>query len=192
MKILNKIQKKHNLINKKFGKLKVISLYPSKNRGRGKSRVWLCLCDCGNKKIVKGNYLKHGTVKSCGCIKYLTKNKSSTWKGYGDISGKFFRQIKASAIIRNIPFKLTIEKIWNLFLEQKKRCALTDIELNFQSRGCVPDGTASLDRIDSSKGYVIGNIQWIHKDVNRMKSDLSNGKFLGYCELIYKQKNKNI
>ena len=29
---------------------------------------WLCKCDCGNQKIVNGNALKRGAIKSCGCL----------------------------------------------------------------------------------------------------------------------------
>ena len=46
------------------------------------------------------------------------------------------------------------------------------------------DGTASLDRIDSSKGYIEGNIQWVHKDINRMKGDSSDNDFIKLCKII--------
>lgn len=44
--------------------------------------------------------------------------------------------------------------------------------------------TASLDRIDSSKGYIPGNVQWVHKDVNKMKLALSEKRLLELCTLI--------
>jgi hypothetical protein len=45
-------------------------------------------------------------------------------------------------------------------------------------------GTASLDRIDSKLGYNINNIQWVHKDVNTIKWDLSHDKFIEICQII--------
>lgn len=45
-------------------------------------------------------------------------------------------------------------------------------------------GTASLDRIDSSKGYIEGNVQWVHKYVNVMKWDFSMEEFLDICRKI--------
>lgn len=30
---------------------------------------WVCVCDCGNKKIVFGSSLQRGNTKSCGCLK---------------------------------------------------------------------------------------------------------------------------
>jgi len=44
--------------------------------------------------------------------------------------------------------------------------------------------TASVDRIDSSKGYVTGNIQIVHKTVNYMKHTLTQADFLFFCESI--------
>jgi len=44
--------------------------------------------------------------------------------------------------------------------------------------------TASVDRIDSSIGYVMGNIQWVHKDINKMKSDFSQELFIAWCGLV--------
>lgn len=41
-----------------------------------------------------------------------------------------------------------------------------------------------LDRIDSSKGYIENNIQWIHKDLQFMKNTMSDNKFIKYCQLV--------
>lgn len=37
---------------------------------------WLCECDCGNKKIVRGSDLRNGHTSSCGCYhnERVTKN----------------------------------------------------------------------------------------------------------------------
>lgn len=45
-------------------------------------------------------------------------------------------------------------------------------------------GTASLDRIDSSKGYIKGNIQWVHKDINKMKNNYNQAYFINLCALV--------
>ena len=52
-------------------------------------------------------------------------------------------------------------------------------------------GTASLDRIDSKKGYTIDNIQWVHKDVNKMKMDLQEEDFFRIVKEIYEYKQLN-
>jgi hypothetical protein len=45
---------------------------------------------------------------------------------------------------------------------------------------------ASLDRIDSKKGYVEGNVHWVHKDVNMMKRNFTEEYFINLCETVYK------
>lgn len=49
------------------------------------------------------------------------------------------------------------------------------------SRG---ETTASLDRIDSNRGYTQDNVQWVHKDVNKMKMDLNQQIFVELCRAI--------
>ena len=41
-----------------------------------------------------------------------------------------------------------------------------------------------MDRIDSTKGYVEGNLQWVHKVVNKIKWDLDQEVFLSWCQRI--------
>ncbi len=44
--------------------------------------------------------------------------------------------------------------------------------------------TASLDRIDSSRGYTLDNIQWVHKDLNKMKTNYPNDYFIKMCKYV--------
>ena len=51
--------------------------------------------------------------------------------------------------------------------------------------------TASLDRIDSTKGYIEGNVQWVDKIVNAMKWNIPEKYFIEICKTIAKnQKTK--
>ena len=47
--------------------------------------------------------------------------------------------------------------IKELLKEQSGRCALSGLPIVAEEK----TGTASLDRKDSSKGYVPGNVQWL-------------------------------
>lgn len=53
-----------DLIGQRFTRLVVVSMSGKNKNG---STVWLCECDCGNKKNVVGNRLIGGNTKSCGC-----------------------------------------------------------------------------------------------------------------------------
>lgn len=54
-----------NEANKVYGKLKVIDFAYTKNG----HAYWNCECECGNKTTVRGNSLRFGEIKSCGCIR---------------------------------------------------------------------------------------------------------------------------
>ena len=150
-----------DLTNKTIGKLTVISRAP--NSGR---RVrWNCKCECGNVKIIDANNLRTGASKSCGCTRSKYGAKSPNFTGCGEIGGKYFWELKHGAIRRGYSFELTIEHLWDLAQRQGKLCALSGIPLLFEG----PECNASVDRIDSNKGYAINNIQWVHKDINWMK-----------------------
>ena len=43
---------------------------------------------------------------------------------------------------------------------------------------------ASVDRIDNSLGYIKGNIQWLHKDINLIKNDFKNGEVINYARFV--------
>ena len=64
-------------------------------------------------------------------------------------------------------------------------CAISGIKLIF-ARSWTRDQTASLDRIDSKKGYVEGNVQWVHKRINEMKMDHSNKELISWARKIVK------
>ena len=111
------------------------------------------------------------------------QNETRNWKGCGTVSATYFSSLKRGADggkgRRPILFKVTIESIANLLdVVQKGKCALTGLKIS------IRDKTASLDRIDSSKGYEEGNVQWLHKDVNMMKRHYSQEYFVYLCHLV--------
>lgn len=64
------INRAENLIGKKFGKLSVLSEAGFIEHSSGKrSRIYNCLCDCGNYCQVQHQYLEYGDTNSCGCIR---------------------------------------------------------------------------------------------------------------------------
>ena len=98
-------------------------------------------------------------------------------------------QLKKNAERRQIEFKLSKEYLFSLFLKQERKCVLSGIELFMPMlKMNRKKAIASVDRIDSSKGYAEGNVQWIHKDINRMKMDLPEEYFIDLCSQISKYK----
>lgn len=146
---------------------------------------WFCKCDCGKEVTRTYDILVHSNGKSCGCL--YEKNKYHT--GYKGICGSRFGDIAKGARNRNIEFALTIEYVWDLFEKQNKKCALTGIDITMSetwTKFAANDWTASLDRIDNTKGYIEGNVWWVHKTVNKMKNTLGLEEFKYWCSLISK------
>lgn len=129
---------------------------------------YLCKCITENYKNI--NYIKLDTLPN--------KNLSNTkWN-----------KIKTDAQKRNLEMSITKEYALSVFMNQGGICALSGQILSFPkseyTRQKFADGTASLDRIDSSKGYIEGNIQWIHKDIQRMKWNFSDDELYNLCTMI--------
>lgn len=56
-----------DISNQRFGRWMAIK--PSNETGTDRGKKWLCLCDCGTEKYVRGTDLRFGYTKSCGCLK---------------------------------------------------------------------------------------------------------------------------
>lgn len=177
-----------NLKGKRFGRLLILELTNKKNR-----RYWKCKCDCGNIKVVSSNKLKTGHTESCGCIRkerydYLKDNppkyQYKLWRGHEEISMTYYKALQSGARRRDMDFSVSMEYLWNLYTEQNKKCALCGEEIVFARNIKSGDQTASLDRKDSRKGYVEGNVQWVHKDINKIKTDMSQERFLDLCSKV--------
>jgi hypothetical protein len=97
--------------------------------------------------------------------------------------------LKKGAKERHIPFNVTMEDIWQKFLDQNGKCALSGVNLTFGPPSQIRLSTASLDRIDSDKNYDITNVQWVHKQVNMMKQSLTNDELLEWCKKIVTNKD---
>jgi hypothetical protein len=183
-----------NLEGLRFNNLTVLK---KTEKRKNKSVVYLCRCEaCGREDYyVSQRHLvrKKHPVKSCGCEQVKKGSKNPLWKGCGDISGDFWNR----AILRNLRSRgerrrllgvsITIEYAWELFLKQKKRCALSGMPLIISNDNTI--NNASIDRIDSSIGYHVGNVQWVHKDINNMKQSYSQEYFIELCKKVTQYEN---
>ncbi|MEI6191432.1 MAG: hypothetical protein WCP24_03675 [bacterium] len=120
-------------------------------------------------------------TKSCGCYQ--------GWKGTYDISAKHLSHIQHHARSKNNECNITLDDMQILLDKQNHKCALTNLPIvtartNNRKLSTYSEQTASLDRIDSSKGYIINNIQWVHKDINRLKTNFKQDRFIELCKLV--------
>lgn len=74
-------QKFIDLSGMRFGRLEVISRGPDRYDSKGVKHIqWWARCSCGNPDLVlaDGTRLKHGTKKSCGCLRHEGTPKDLT------------------------------------------------------------------------------------------------------------------
>lgn len=175
-----------DLKNSKIGKLEIIERDGLNKFG---TVIWKCKCDCDGKIIyVLSSNLINGTTKSCGCcFEDRYGKKKIIREKYQEMSGSYLSTIEKNARKRNLEYNITLNYIWELFLKQERKCALSGMDLKFEYK----KQTASLDRIDSSKGYIEGNVQWLHKDINRLKNNYSEKQLIDWSYKIIHNQSKN-
>jgi len=121
-----------------------------------------------NPKIVAERSRKHHQrLKNNDPVRYTARQQySSAYK-------------RAKAL--DLPFDLTTEDIENISTEH---CPILGCKLKYGG-GEKTNESASLDRIDSSIGYIKGNIQIISYLANLMKSNASKEDLIKFADWVY-------
>lgn len=166
------------IIGTKYGQWEVISEEIKRHsEKKGRTAYFKVRCKCGQEGWRAVHTLIEGTTKSCkSCAK--TANNINTFVL------SYFNKSERRATIANLEFNITPIYLENLFIKQDKKCALSGVLIEFKPNYLRNKQSVSLDRIDNTKGYVIDNVQWVHKDVNFMKGVMKQEDFINMCKLI--------
>lgn len=202
------------IIGTKYGNYEVISDQVGIKNSRS---YFLVKCSCGKEQYVRSDILKSGTAKNCkfchnkknydknielGLMNHLGYT-TGQHQGVGDLTKTHLSRIKLGAKARNIEWSkdLTIDYLWELFLKQNKKCALSGMDICLKKDKHTPINnvkknidyttfTASLDRIDSSKPYTKENVQWVHRNINIMKNSYNQDYFIDLCSKVINHANQ--
>lgn len=131
----------------------------------------------------------HGTMPSQRKIEVIKRT-------YSNSETRFLRSrlniARSSAKIRQskgreCEYSLSEQDIVSMREHQNNRCVYSGVVLQWCQN---TTNQASIDRIDSTKGYHIDNIQLVAWQVNQMKSDMTHDEFLRIIRTIaeYQQK----
>lgn len=168
-----------NLIGQKFGNWTVIKITNEKNKKNHSVIKVVCECPCKNQQSYLASRFKRNRYGRC-----LKCNVSEKRKGY---KTSYWWRIKRNAYSRKIELEIEFDEVMNLLDKQEWKCAISGLPIKFPinaSNKYRKEGTASLDRIDSSKGYTIDNVQWLHKDINMLKTKFPQSQFIEYCHAV--------
>jgi hypothetical protein len=169
--------RRKNLIGKRFGKGIVTNFFGNKFRGNSSRRscvVWELKCDCGNTYHAISEFLSNGSVKSCGCQR---KTLNRTPCGSTTLH-RYLKNFRGNSQRTKIFFTLQENDLKTLIEKQNYKCALSGINISFE------ENTASLDRINNDIGYMLENVQWVHRTINYMKNVLPQNTFIEFCKAV--------
>jgi len=94
----------------------------------------------------------------------------------------WFEVKRKGGISRGLTWDLEPQDILDMYQEQEQKCALTGWPIKWSDKGLT--ASVSIDRIDSSEGYIKGNVQLLHKDVNMAKQQYSQEYFVEMCQAV--------
>lgn len=184
-----------DLIGQRFGNLVVIERVPSRRTYGGQPvTYWLTLCDCGTKKEVSACNLREGRIQTCGvygCQYHQAMLSKGAQRGQSGLN-QAISLYKTKARRRGIEFSLSTEETSKLFASPCFYC------------GGAPSNTArrestygvfvynGIDRIDSSRGYVSGNVSACCWRCNCMKNTLTAAEFIFHVNQIIRHHQQRL
>jgi hypothetical protein len=117
-----------------------------------------------------------------GCSNKITDNCHRGW--YRAIRVSWYNKFKSGALLRGLEWDITLDDIADVMEAQNGKCALTGWDIEFPEAGHPQKAPASIDRIDSSKGYILDNVQLLTRHVNMMKQSYDNDYFIEVCKAV--------
>ncbi len=160
-----------DLTGQNFGRLTVLKRIRDNDLHRPH---WLCECSCGEKKIIKGDYLRSKNIKSCGCLRREVTSRRSTKHGC---------RTRANTSKSYAAWAQMLGRCTNNTHRQYKDyggrgivvCARWIKFENFLEDMGESPRDKSIDRIDNNKGYYKSNCRWA--TIKQQQRNKRNNKF---------------
>ena len=185
-----------NRVGDVYGRLTVISHAGKDHRNK---HLWLCVCECGNEKIVVSDNLSSGKSNSCGCLKAEFLARKGNQFGLHDdrelaLLKVQYHHIKKRNAVKGFSDVISFEVFSHLSKSPCKYCGLEyskEIEDRISESGKqkrLSDHILrcnGIDRVDSSKGYTDENSVTCCKHCNTAKNTMSEDDFYKWIKRVY-------
>lgn len=153
-------------------------------------RYYKACLKCGKEQsYLRKNYAVESEKLGKLCKKCANKiPENNNHKGFylGVLRAAFAHKYKINAELRKIDWNLSFEYLAQLLIDQDFRCALSGVPISAME----VNNSASLDRIDSTLGYIENNVQWVTSKINMMKQQYTQEEFIEVCLSVAKNANK--
>lgn len=170
--------KKIEMAGKKFSRLTVVL-----EAGKDKSDnvVWDCQCDCGNSVTARGDSLRSGNTKSCGCIKSEIHTTHGMWKTpeYESWRG----MIQRCSNTKNVNYDyyggrgITVCARWLKF------------ENFFEDMGKRPE-CLTIERMNNELGYFKENCKWASRTEQCVNQRINKNNKTGVRGVYWNKREK--
>ena len=163
-----------------------------------REKMKFCSLDCYWKSL---QVERNQSCKECGKdieIRPSHVRKFCSYKCFSTSRSKTKEEGRFRTILNNIirnngkngrsrikkEINLTTEDIKNVWEKQNGICPYTGWKLNLTRSGKAKAKQASLDRIDSKKGYIKGNIQFVALMANLAKNTFEEEELISFCKAV--------
>lgn len=173
------MRNRHDLTGQRFGSLVVIGFDRSTPVKNGTVLWWLCRCDCGNTKSIRGpNLCRTDAAKtsSCGCVRVATRTKLSTKHGMG---GKHEGKDRPREYVSWLAMKDRCNRATRKDFANYGGRGITvcdrwanSFKSFYSDMGPCPKGL-TLDRVDNDGNYEPGNCRWATRSTQRRNQRVS-------------------
>ena len=154
---------------------------------RNRENKWCSVCSGCDKEqaYTRKDHAKQSTLADWQCRSCVVKAGSFKNNLPVGAERRLYNRFRKSANQRKVNWGIDFEEFKSCFTG---KCSLTgwDISMSYLHT------SASLDRIDSKKGYEVDNIQWVHTMVNMSKNKYGQDKFIEMCKAVAKYEVKRI
>lgn len=166
------------LVGKKFGRLTVVSKY-----GRVSNSVgWLCKCDCGKEKVIRGGHLSSGATTSCGCYSVDVIRERHRPNRQQTLFNSIRQGYLNGAKKRKLVWELSSQECVSLFLSACYYCGSSP---QYHPRKKYKEiAYNGIDRVDNSIGYLTHNVVPCCTRCNLAKNNSSKEEFLAMCKAV--------